>query len=104
MKLIKIHSFDCPICAEIGDKYVALAEREGWDHQTVELEQLAAVESDLRTYVVNYHLEGGGMVDIPIVVIETAEGEIQASSVVKNLTEIDNLIQSWKLWESSQKR
>ena len=66
-----------------------------------ELGDLAAEQSDLRDYVVNYHLEGDGSLVVPIYVI-VSDGKMQASSQVKEGEELSNLIDAWKTWKRTQ--
>ena len=104
MKLTKIYSDDCHVCTSLGTKAIPLAKAAGWDYDAISLEELANNPSDLRDYVVNYHVSGvDGMIDLPVYVITTSQGSIQGSSVVENLDEVQNLIDSWKQWEVSQK-
>ena len=104
MKLTKIYSDDCHVCAELGTKAIPLATASGFEYGAVSVEELAATPSDLRDYVVNYHVNGvDGMIDLPVYVISTPQGNIQGSSVVQNLDEVQNLIDAWKQWEFSQK-
>ena len=105
MKLIKIYSDDCHICASLGNKAKPVADEAGFDYDEIELGVLASNESALRDYVISYHVQGvDGMIDLPIYVISTEEGNIQGSAVVENLEEVSNLIFAWKTWESSQKQ
>ena len=104
MKLTKVYSNDCKVCVSLGDKAKPLADAAGFDYDEIELGALARNPHPLRDYVINYHVSGvDGMVDLPIYAISTQQGSIQGSAVVENLEEVQNLINAWKQWESSQK-
>ena len=104
MKLTKIYSDDCHVCASLGTKAIPLAKAQGWEYEAVALEELANTPGSLRDYVISYHVSGvDGMIDLPVYLITTPEGLIQGSSVVENLDEVQNLIDSWKQWEASVK-
>lgn len=104
MKLTKIHAEDCEVCLTLGDSAKGIANTVGFDYDEIELDYLANNPSQIRDYVVGYHLDEQGMVEVPIYIITTSEGDIQGSSVVKDIKEVDNLIGAWKKWESSQKQ
>ena len=104
MKLTKIHSNDCAVCVSIGSQARALADENGFDYEEIQLEFLASDISAMRDYVVNYYVTpNDGMIDLPIYLLSTEDGNVQASSVVKDLEEVSNLIFSWNKWASSQK-
>ena len=105
MKLTKIHSDDCEVCMSLGDSASALAEENGFQYDKVDLSDLAQNNSPLRDYVVGvYVTPNDGMVDLPIYVLTTETGEIQGSSVVSTLKEVENLIFAWNKWALSQKQ
>ena len=104
MKLTKIHADDCEVCLTLGDSAKGVATENGFDYDEIELDYLANNPSPIRDYVVGFHLDEQGMVEVPIYIITTDGGDIQGSSVVKKLEEVDNLIGAWKKWESSQKQ
>lgn len=105
MILTKIHSDECDVCQSLGDSAKGVAEENGFTYEKVDLNILARSHSALRDYIVHYHVSGvDGMIDLPLYVISTDSGSIQGSSVVETLEEVANLIESWKQWESSQKR
>ena len=104
MKLTKIHADDCEVCLSLGDSAKGVASDNGFEYDEIELDYLANNPSPIRDYVVGYHLDEQGMVEVPIYIITTPEGNIQGSSVVKKLDEVVNLIGAWQKWESSQKQ
>ena len=105
MKLTKIYSNDCHVCVSLGSKAKPLANEAGFEYDEIELGVLASSHSTLRDYVISYHVQGvDGMIDLPIYVISTEQGNIQGSAVVEDLEEVSNLIFAWKTWESSQKQ
>ena len=103
-KLIKIHSSDCAICREIGNKAVKIADKYDLDYEVIELSELAANPSSLKEYVVSVYVEpNDGEIELPIFLVSTSKGYIQASGVVNSLEEVENLVASWKLWDTSKK-
>lgn len=102
MRLTKIFSDDCDICRALGSSAQSVAEDNGFEYDEVELGTLARNPSNLKNYVVGYHVDEDGMIDLPIYVITTARGEIQGSSVVKELKEVANLVDAWKKWKGKQ--
>ena len=103
-KLTKIYADDCEVCASLGDSAKDLAVENDLEYEEVELMALANQQSSLRDYVVHYHVnDETGMIDLPLYTITTDKGDTQGSSVVKELTEVANLISSWKLWTACQK-
>ena len=104
MKLTKIHSNDCEVCVSIGSQAKALADDNNFEYEEVQLEHFASDISPLRDYVIDYYVTpNDGMIDLPIYLISTDRGEIQASGIVKDLSEVSNLIFSWNKWASCQK-
>ena len=105
MKLTKIYADDCKVCQAIGDRAEPLATGFDFEYGEVELMALAGESGAFRDYIVNYHVDSKtGMIDLPIYVITTDQGDIQGSGHVTNLEEVSNLILSWQKWESSQKQ
>jgi len=103
-KLIKIHSADCAICQAIGNKAIDIADTYELGYEVVELSDLAANQSPLRDYVVGvYVTPNDGEIELPIFLVVTDEGHVQASGVVTTLDEVKNLVKSWKLWDTSKK-
>ena len=104
MKLTKIHSNDCDVCKELGDKAKAVADDHDFQYEQVDVEVLARTLGPLRDYALRVHVaQDTGMIDLPIYVLTTEDGDIQGSSVVKTLDEVENLISAWTQWAYSQK-
>ncbi len=104
MKLTKIHSNDCEVCVALGSQAKLLADDNHFEYEEIPLEFFASNVSPLRDYVIDYYVTpNDGMIDLPIYLISTDQGEIQGSSVVSNLEEVSNLIYSWNKWASSVK-
>jgi len=102
--LVKVFDETCHVCQELAGKDQELAESRGFEFHSIELADLAAMpeEDPFRGYVVSYHVSPeDGKVDLPIYVIVN-DGAIQASSVVKTLEEITNVVDSWEVWLKSQ--
>jgi hypothetical protein len=105
MKLTKIHSNDCDVCVSLGSQAKLLADENHFEYEEIQLEYFASNVSPLRDYVIDYYVTpNNGMIDLPIYLISTDQGEIQGSSVVQNLEEVSNLIYSWNKWASSAKQ
>ncbi len=102
MKLCKIHANDCEVCATLGSSAKTLADENKFGYFEIELSELALNDSSLTQYIINYHVDEEGMVDVPIYLILTEEYEIQGSAVVKTLEEVKNLIEAWKKWDASK--
>ena len=105
MQLVKIYDKTCDVCRMLAGIDEEIADDQGFFFRQHTLHELAATESALRDYVVNVYVSGvDGMIDIPIYLLITDREEIQASGVVQNVEELNNLITSWRQWESSQKQ
>ena len=100
-KIIKISAYDCDVCKSMAEADVRVAETFKMPMEVKELGDLAAETSDLRDYVVNFHLEGDGSLVVPIYVI-VADGKMQASGGVKDEEELTNLVNAWTTWKSAQ--
>ena len=105
MELIKIYDPTCKICSLLAGLDEQVAEDEGFSFRKLTLQECASDPSQIRDYVVNVYVNPSptGEIDIPIYLLSTPRGEIQASGVVETIQELNNLITSWKQWESSQK-
>ncbi len=79
MKLCKIYTDDCEVCAKLGDSAKALANEYGFEYFDIELAELAANPTPITQYVVNYHIDEERMVDIPIYLLVSDQVKIQGS-------------------------
>ena len=102
MKLYKIYANNCKVCEALGSSAKELADENGFDYLEIELEELTLNNTPLTQYVISYHVDEERMVDVPIYLILTDDLEIQGSAVVKNLEEVENLIEAWKKWDSGR--
>ena len=103
-KLIKIHSSDCAVCQAIGNDAISIADEYEMSYEVIELAELAATQSPFRDYVVNMYVEpNDGEIELPVFLVSTSDDRIQASSVVTSLEEVKNLVNAWKLWDTSKK-
>ena len=100
-RIIKISAHDCDICQGMAEADIRVAETFCMPMEVKELSDLAAESSDLRDYIVNFHLEGDGSLVVPIYVI-ASDGKMQASGGVKDEEELTNLVTAWKTWKSTQ--
>jgi len=102
MELFKVYDKTCDVCALLAGIDEEIAQSEGFFFRQQTLEDLARNPSHVRDYVKNVHVDAAdGMVDLPIYVLITPRGEIQADGVVKSVEELVNLITAWKTWASS---
>jgi hypothetical protein len=103
MELIKLYDPTCDICSMLAGYDEQVAEDEGFSFRKVTLEECAKNPSNIRDYVVPmYVTPNDGNIDIPVYLIATQQGAIQASGVIKTIAELNNLITSWKKWDSSR--
>ena len=74
-----------------------IAEDNGLFFRQFSLGELASNPSHIRDYVVHVYVNpNDGLIDIPVYLIETSQGEIQASGVIRTTEELSNLISSHK--------
>ena len=79
-----------------------VAEDNGFSFRKITLENCAKNPSNIRDYVVPmYVTPNDGQIDIPIYLIATQQGTIQASGVIKTIEELNNLITAWKTWDTT---
>jgi hypothetical protein len=103
MELIKLYDKTCDICSMLAGLDEQVAEDEGFSFRKITLEDCAKNPSHIRDYVVPmYVTPNDGQIDIPIYLIASQQGAIQASGVIKTIEELNNLITAWKSWESSK--
>ena len=105
MELIKIYDKTCSVCALLSGLDEQVAEDNGLSFRKITLQECAQTPSAIRDYVVNVYVNPSpnGEIEIPIYLIVTPQGAIQASGVIQTIEELNNLISAWKQWESSQK-
>ena len=103
MNLIKIYDKTCEICSMLAGIDEEIADDYGMFFRQFTVEELAKSTSHVRDYVVPvYVAPNDGMIDLPIYLIETTQGDIQASGVIKNSEELVNLIEAHQKWELSK--
>ena len=103
MELIKIWDPTCDICSMLAGIDEQVAEDNGFSFRKITLEDCAKNPSNIRDYIVPmYVTPNDGQIDIPIYLIVTQQGAIQASGVIHTIEELNNLINSWKTWASSK--
>ena len=102
MELVKIFDKTCDTCRMLAGIDEEIADDHGFFFRQLTLEEVAKDKTSLRGYVLGYHVDDEGMVDIPVYMLITPEGAIQASGVIHTVEELNNLINSWKKWESSK--
>ena len=103
MELIKLYDKTCGTCSMLAGLDEQVAEDNGFSFRKITLEDCAKNPSNIRDYVVPmYVTPNDGEIDIPIYLIATRQGVIQASGVIKTIEELNNLITAWKKWDISQ--
>jgi len=103
MKLIKIYDETCDICAMLAGYDKKISEDFGFSFNQISVEELASGNSTLRDYIIPvYVTPNEGMIDLPIYLLVTEQEEIQASGIIQTVEELNNLINSWRTWESFQ--
>jgi hypothetical protein len=103
MELIKLYDPTCDICSMLAGYDAQVAEDSGFSFRKITLEECASTPSSVRDYVVPMYVEpNDGVIDIPVYLIATQKGAIQASGVIKTIQELKNLITSWQKWDTLQ--
>jgi hypothetical protein len=101
--LIKIYDETCDVCKALEGSDSDLAKESGMGFEQTTLDELGGSLGALKDYVISYHVSAtDGMIDIPVYIIMSEEGYIQASGVVKDLEELENLITAYQQWAASQ--
>jgi len=103
MQLVKIYDSTCDVCALLRGIDEQVAEENNLFFRKITISECAINPSHIRDYVVAHYLSDDGMIDIPLYLILNNQGSIESSGVVKSIEELQNLINAWKKWESSQK-
>jgi len=102
MELIKLYDPTCDICQMLAGIDEQVAEDYGLSFRKMTLSECAKNPSHVRDYVVPmYVTPNDGEIDIPIYLIATQQGSIQASGIVQNIEELVNLIESHQKWANS---
>lgn len=103
MELTKLYDPTCDVCSMLAGYDEQVAEDYGLSFRKMTLEECATNPSHIRDYVVPmYVTPNDGVIDIPVYLISTQQGAIQASGVIKTIEELINLIEAWQKWDSSK--
>jgi len=103
LTLIKVYDDTCVVCQSLAGLDEEVAEENGLFFRKITISELAKNPSALRDYVVSvYVVPNDGQIDVPVYLIETSQGHIQASGVIKNLEELTNMISAYHTWASTQ--
>ena len=104
LTLIKVYDDTCDVCKTLAGLDEEVAEENGLFFRKITISDLAANPSALPDYVVSVYVtpSADGKIDVPIYLIETSQGHIQASSVVSILEELKNMISAYQKWVSTQ--
>ena len=101
-KLLKVEAHDCPICQSLSEIDGEVAEKANLTLEVISLEDLAdlPVGDSVRDYVVYFHVNpADGMIDVPVYLVVNENGP-QASGVIKDQEELENLIEAWEAYKS----
>ena len=102
MNLIKVYDKTCDVCQMLAGIDEQIAEDNDLFFRQATLEEVAKNPSSHRDYIIaNYVNPEDGMVDIPIYLVTSTQGEVLASGIVKTVEELTNLIEALRTWESS---
>jgi hypothetical protein len=102
MELLKIYDPTCTICSMLAgiDEEIALEESFFFRKQT--LDDVARNPSTVRDRIKDAYVQDDGMVDLPIYMICSTQGEVKADGVVQNAQELRNLISAFRQWDYSK--
>ena len=102
--LHKVYASDCEVCQALRDQDEKVAEEKGYKFNAIPLESMSGKTDNISQYVVNYHVDEDGMVDVPIYLVTTGEScpRIQASTVAKTIEDVRALITAWETYKSAQ--
>ena len=104
MNLVKVYDKTCDVCAMLAGIDEQIAEDHDLFFRQVTLSEAAKNPSTHRDHLIeNYVDPESGMIDIPVYILTTKQGTVQASGVVKTAAELKNLIEAYQKWESFQK-
>ena len=104
MNLIKVYDKTCDVCQMLAGIDEQIAEDSDLFFRQSTLAEVAKNPSSHRDYIIQHYVDPeDGMVDIPLYLITSSQGEVQASGVVKTVEELKNLIEAWQKWDSSPK-
>ena len=102
-KLIKVYASDCEVCQSLKDRDQQLAEKSGYEFDAFALESMSGKTDNLSLYVINYHVDEEGMVEVPIYIItDGPTNRIQASTVAKDIEDVRALITAWEQYKAAQ--
>ena len=103
-KFIKVYASDCEVCQSLKDRDEKLVRGLGYDFEAIPLESMSGKTNNISMYVVNYHVDKEGMVDVPIYLITTGEqNRIQASTVAKDIEDVRALHTAWEQYQAATK-
>lgn len=101
MELLKIYDPTCAICSMLAGIDEEVAVEENLHFRKVTLSDVAKSPSPACTSIKESYVQDDGMVDLPIYMVISPQGEVQADGVVQTVEELKNLINAWKTWASS---
>ena len=104
MELLKIYDKTCEVCSLLSGIDEQMADDNGMFFRQMTIEEVASEQSPLRDYVVNVYVNPNeGMLDVPVYLVLTQQGDVQASGVVKSAEELKNLLEAHQKWAEMQR-
>ena len=104
MNLLKIYDKTCDVCAMLAGIDEQIAEDHDLFFRQITLSEAAKNPSTHRDHLIEKYVDKeSGMIDIPVYILTSDQGKVQASGVVKTVDELKNLIEAYQKWESYQK-
>ena len=99
-KLHYVGDKSCPVCDKTRAVHQEIADKAGIELVEHELDVLATEPGTMRDYVVHYHVDEEGMIQLPTYII-TVDHRIQASCTAKDGDDIEGLLKAWSDFEES---
>ena len=101
-KFIKVYASDCEVCKSLEGRDQQLVEQLGYEFDAFSLEGMSGKTDNLSLYVINYHVDKEGMVEIPIYIItDGPTNRIQASTVTKDIEDVRALHTAWEQYKAA---
>ena len=101
MNLIKVYDKTCDICQMLAGIDEQIAEDSDLFFRKSTIEEVAKNPSSHRDHIIKTFVDpSDGMIDVPIYLITTPQGEVQASAIVKSVDGLKHLIENWQKWGS----
>ena len=104
-KFTKVYASDCEVCQKLKDRDEQLVRSLGYDFEARSLESMSGATDRIAQYVVNYHVDEEGMVEVPIYLITSGPmNRIQASNVAKDIEDVRALHTAWTQYQEAHQQ